>query len=67
MPKGNQQALRKGKSDNDDDNEISDENEEDNSKTKHMVLDMAKSFFGSGRTVSMDNYYEGAEALIKLK
>ena len=28
---------------------------------------MAKPFFGTYRTMSMDNYYRGAEALVKLK
>eukprot|EP00957_Ditylum_brightwellii_P004709 358210-Ditylum_brightwellii.AAC.1 len=53
--------------DNDDDNDISYEKEKENRKTKNLVLDMTKPFFGSGRTVSIDNYYGGAKTLTKLK
>ena len=53
--------------DDDDRNDISEENENHNSKTTNLILDMTKPFFGSGRTMTMDNYYGGAEALVKLK
>jgi hypothetical protein len=69
----NEQVLRKQTKksvkddDNDDDNDISEGNEKDNSKTTNLILDMAKPFFGTYRTMSMDNYYGGDEALVKLK
>eukprot|EP00957_Ditylum_brightwellii_P154582 11765045-Ditylum_brightwellii.AAC.1 len=53
--------------DSDGDVEINDNAETINSKTTSVILDIAKLYFGSGRTISMDNYYGGADPLIKLK
>eukprot|EP00957_Ditylum_brightwellii_P187244 14260642-Ditylum_brightwellii.AAC.1 len=37
------------------------------SKTNSLIIDMAKPFFGSGQTMSMDNYYGGAFTRITKK
>eukprot|EP00957_Ditylum_brightwellii_P174366 13275546-Ditylum_brightwellii.AAC.1 len=37
------------------------------SKTTSLILDMVKPFFGSGRTLTRDNYYGGADALVESK
>eukprot|EP00957_Ditylum_brightwellii_P038361 2900097-Ditylum_brightwellii.AAC.1 len=41
--------------------------EDDASKATNIILDMAKQYFGSGRTISMANYHDEADALIQLK
>lgn len=52
---------------NESENEGCKEDEEEISKTNAIILDMVSPYFGSGRCLTMDNYYGGIIIIIKLK